>query len=120
MTPRRSGFVTLCQQLLALGVVLAVLTPAAGVVTLDVVGTSPTGSTSQVRPTVRMAAYTAEALRASKVPTAPVKAHVREVPLTAAGGTSSRALPTSAARVVTGHGGPGPPPPPPPPLARLR
>ena len=34
-------FVTACQQLLALGVVLAVLTPAASIVSLDVVGQRP-------------------------------------------------------------------------------
>ena len=43
MTPSRSRFVTACQQLLALAVVLAVLTPAASVVTLDVVGSAPGG-----------------------------------------------------------------------------
>jgi len=72
MTPPRSRFVTACQQVLALGVVLAVLTPAASVVTLDVVGTGPGGrpaSTVPARPTAQMAAYTAEAVRASKVPT---------------------------------------------------
>ena len=43
MTPSRSRFVTACQQLLALAVVLAVLTPAASIVTLDVVGSGPDG-----------------------------------------------------------------------------
>ena len=43
MTPSRSRFVTACQQLLALAVVLAVLTPAASLVTLDVVGSAPVG-----------------------------------------------------------------------------
>lgn len=37
MPPSRIRFVTLCQQLLALGVVLAVLTPATSVISLDVV-----------------------------------------------------------------------------------
>jgi hypothetical protein len=41
MSPRRSRYVTACQQLLALGVVLAALTPAASVVSLDVVGSAP-------------------------------------------------------------------------------
>ena len=44
MSPGRSRFVTACQQLLALGVVLAALTPAASVVSLDVVGTAPTAT----------------------------------------------------------------------------
>src|SRR5204863_1885437 len=83
VSPNRSRFVTACQQMLVLGVVLAALTPAAGVVTLDVVGTGPPtiGGTS-ARPTAALAAYTAEAVQASKVPTAPVKPHVREVRLT--------------------------------------
>ena len=37
MRPSKAHFVTSCQQLLALGAVLAVLTPAASVVSLDVV-----------------------------------------------------------------------------------
>jgi hypothetical protein len=47
MSPRRSRFVTACQQVLALGVVLAALTPAASVVSLDVVGRIP-GGTSHI------------------------------------------------------------------------
>ena len=47
MTPSRSRFVTACQQLLALAVVLAVLTPAASLVTLDVVGSGPEGPTAR-------------------------------------------------------------------------
>ena len=42
-TVRKARFVTVCQQLLALGLILAALTPAANVVSLDVV-TGPTGS----------------------------------------------------------------------------
>ena len=41
MRPSKARFVTACQQLLALGVVLAVLTPAASVITLDVVSQAP-------------------------------------------------------------------------------
>ena len=37
MHPVQARFVTACQQLLALGVVLAVLTPAAAVLSLDIV-----------------------------------------------------------------------------------
>jgi hypothetical protein len=55
MRPHQARFITACQQLLALGVVLAVLTPAAAVVSLDVIGLpgSPsaapsTGSRGQV------------------------------------------------------------------------
>ena len=37
MPPSKTRFITACQQILALGVVLAALTPAASVVSLDVV-----------------------------------------------------------------------------------
>jgi hypothetical protein len=105
MTPNRARFVTACQQLLALAVVLAALTPAAGIVTLDVVGGPSTGTTSAL-PTARTAAYTAEAVRASRVPTAPVRSHVREVQLTAATGVVGRAVPTtSMARVAAAPSG---------------
>lgn len=43
MTHAQSRYVTVCQQLLALGAVLAVLAPAAGVVSLDVVTRQPVG-----------------------------------------------------------------------------
>jgi hypothetical protein len=41
MSPSRARFVTLCQQLLALGVVVVALVPATRVVSLDVVGVHP-------------------------------------------------------------------------------
>ena len=104
MSPNRSRFVTACQQLLALGVVLAALTPAASVITLDVVGTGPTGRQPASPETAALAAYTAEAVRPSRVPTTPVKPHVREVQLTASTTTSGRAVPTTSARVVPAHG----------------
>ena len=106
MSPNRSRFVTACQQLLALGVVLAALTPAASVVTLDVVGTGPTGTGGTVVSpgTAALAAYTAEAVKESKVPTVPVKSHVREVQLTSPTITAGRAIPTRSARVVPEHG----------------
>jgi hypothetical protein len=106
MTPNRARFVTACQQLLALAVVLAALTPAAGIVTLDVVGTGPAAGTTLSLPTARTAAYTAEAVRASRVPTAPVRSHVREVQLTAATGVAGRTVPTtSMARVAAAPSG---------------
>jgi hypothetical protein len=93
VSPNRGRFVTACQQQLALGVVLAALTPAASVVTLDVVGTGP-GSAGRdgvtALPAAALAAYTAEAVKASRVPTAPVKPHVREVQLTSTTTTAVR------------------------------
>ena len=41
MSPARARYVTACQQLLALGVVVIALVPATRVVTLDVVGVRP-------------------------------------------------------------------------------
>jgi hypothetical protein len=108
VSPHRSRFVTACQQMLALGVVLAALAPAASVVTLDVVGTGPVGSGSGARTggsAAALAAYTAEAVRESKVPTAPVKAHVREVQLTSPTSTAGRQIATRSARVVPQRGG---------------
>ncbi|HEY3528529.1 MAG TPA: FG-GAP-like repeat-containing protein [Nocardioides sp.] len=108
MSPHRSRFVTTCQQVLALGVVLAALTPAAGVVTLDVVGTGPattSGGGVTALPTSALAAYTAEAIKASRVPTAPVKPQVREVQLTSSTTTAGRAIPTPSARIAQQRGG---------------
>jgi hypothetical protein len=41
MSPKRAYYVTACQQLLALGVVVMALVPATRVVSLDVVGVGP-------------------------------------------------------------------------------
>ncbi len=108
MSPNRSRFVTACQQVLALGVVLAVLTPAASVITLDVVGSEPVvsdGAALGTTPHAALAAYTAEAVQESRVPTAPVKPRVREVQLTARTATAGRARPTTSSRVVPRAGG---------------
>ena len=93
MRPSKTRFVTACQQLLALGAVLAVLTPAATVISLDVVQQTPHGSAqaSGGHPVAHLSAYTREAQRKTLVPTAPVKAEVDEYPLTAAPG--ARPLP---------------------------
>ena len=47
MSPSRARYVTLCQQLLALGVVVIALVPASRVVSLDVVGEQPGTRTGQ-------------------------------------------------------------------------
>ena len=66
--------VTLCQQLLAFGVVLAVLTPASGVVSLDIVaGDAPRASAGSVSPV---------SLVSATVPSEAVEPEVTEVPLT--------------------------------------
>ncbi|MGZ8744609.1 MAG: FG-GAP-like repeat-containing protein [Nocardioides sp.] len=82
MPPSKTRFVTACQQLLALGVVLAALTPAASVVSLDIIRESPSvtrsGSLSG-----DLAAYTRASARRSVVPTQVVDPIVREYSLTA-------------------------------------
>ena len=82
MRPLPARLVTHCQQVLALGVVLVVLTPASGVISLDIVGdhpAPPSGATGGQAPA---------ALMSATVPLRPVKPTVTEVPLTAAeGGT---------------------------------
>jgi hypothetical protein len=50
MSPSRARYVTACQQLLALGVVVMALVPATRVVSLDVVGVGPAQRIAQ--PTV--------------------------------------------------------------------
>jgi hypothetical protein len=50
MSPSRARYVTACQQLLALGVVVIALVPATRVVSLDVVGVRP--GDGAARPTV--------------------------------------------------------------------
>lgn len=47
MRPSQARFVTACQQLLALAAVLAVLAPAAGVLSLDLSGPEPSGSVTE-------------------------------------------------------------------------
>ena len=59
MSPSRARFVTACQQLLALGVVVVALAPATRVVSLDVVGVHPgqsAGGPSVGTPEVEVAA----------------------------------------------------------------
>jgi len=87
--------VSACQQVLALAVVCTALTPAVGVMSLDVVTHPPTGaSAAGTAPGgAVLSAYGEEALKAATLPSGPVSAHVREVPLTtatAATGKSAR------------------------------
>jgi hypothetical protein len=97
--PRHLTFVTGCQQLLALGVVVAALTPAASVVSLDVVNETPTGpgatsamrggsggSTGSAAVAADLAAYTRAATTPARVPTQVVDPTVDEYALTAPAG----------------------------------
>ena len=81
---RRGRFVTLCQQAFALAVVVAVLTPAARTVTMDVRPAQPTASAA-VAPQMSLESATIP----SRVPTGVVDPKVAEYSLTA---------PTGAAR----------------------
>ena len=105
MPPSKTRFVTACQQLLALGVVLAALTPAASVVSLDVVRENPSGSghTSLSRPAAgHLAAYTRAQSRPSVVPDEVVDPKVTEYSLTAARGSKSASTTPLAARTRPG------------------
>ncbi len=94
----RGRFVTLCQQLLALAVVVAVLTPAARTVTMDVRPAQPAGGG-----TADMALRSAAA--PSKVPTAAVEPVVEEYALTApAGAVKARVALRATAAARTGGG----------------
>ncbi len=95
MRPLQVRLVTLCQQVLALGVVLVVLTPASGVVSLDIVGERP-GQAPASYPFSGQASP-AELMSAT-VPTRAVKPHVTEVPLTSADG----GVAALAGRTITG------------------
>ena len=102
MSAFQARLVTLCQQTLALGVVLAVLTPASGVVSLDIVGDRPGPAPSGA------AAAAPARLTAATVPTRAVTPEVTEVPLTTpTGGTGALAgrsvlpRPTTSSRVVS-------------------
>ena len=111
MRPVQARFITACQQLLALGVVLAVLTPAAGVLSLDIVG---------ARPVPAGAPALSGALASATVPTEAVASDVTEVPLTTQSGDSrslagstlkrgtiSATHVTSRPQTVTGYGAVG-------------
>lgn len=107
MSRNKAGFVTLCQQVLALAVVLAVLVPAAGVVTLDIVREQPSDGAASPTPAVSgaLAAYVREAQRASTVATAPADPEVREIALTPPAAAAARAT-GAAARLGRLAGGP--------------
>ena len=101
MRPSQARFVTTCQQLLALAVVCAALTPAAAVVSLDVVRDAPSGAhPGRQAPVVALSAYAREEHRSSVLPAGPVEAQVDEYPLTAAAGrqtsTAGETLPSRA------------------------
>ncbi len=108
MRPAQARFVTLCQQLLALGAVLAVLTPAASVISLDIVsepshrvGLSPQRQAQAAGGDGRaLAAYVASSTEAATVPTAPVRSHSTDYAMTPAGHTRGRVALTSTRRVV--------------------
>lgn len=94
MRPAQARFVTLCQQFLALGAVLAVLTPAASVLTLDIVAVRPDAEHSAAPGRLPSSQLAAQA-RPARVPTAPVDPVVREVSLTPPAGVQRRSLASS-------------------------
>ena len=103
MRPSQARFITACQQLLALGVVLAVLTPAASVISLDVVNQAPhnTPAAPGGRPAADLSAYGTEARKTSVVPAEVVDAEVTEYELTTAAGAGRKlvVVPTGRAKI---------------------
>ncbi|WP_101525060.1 FG-GAP-like repeat-containing protein [Nocardioides houyundeii] len=122
MPSSHSRFITATQQLLALGVVLAVLTPAAAVLSLDVVSQPPSGSasgtavlasalvpTTPVDPEVDEYALVPEVPEVPVVPEAPQADSLADSPADAEGETGS-AEPAAEATVtapVEGYGAVG-------------
>lgn len=110
MRPSKDHFVTSCQQLLALGAVLAVLTPAASIISLDVVhqapaSQSPGGVSARSGHPLELTAYTRESHRTSRVPTSPVDAELTEYPMTGTPGVIGRgAVPARPVAQVDGAG----------------
>ncbi|HEU5038286.1 MAG TPA: FG-GAP-like repeat-containing protein [Nocardioides sp.] len=105
MPPSKSNFVTACQQILALGVVLAALTPAASVISLDVVRESPVGTSQQTPLEGDLAAYTRAAEKPAKVPTEVVDPTVQEHQLTAPAGQPQARLEVERAPLARGKAG---------------
>jgi hypothetical protein len=93
-TPRGNRFVSACQQLLALGLVLAALTPAARTITMDVRPASPSTALDG----------NAAHLRAATVPATPVDPDVTEYSLTAPTGArlAPGSLRATSRRTTTG------------------
>jgi hypothetical protein len=101
MRPSQARFVTVCQQLLALAVVLVVLAPAAGIATLDVVDRMPDepGTVGDARVLLRPAAYgAADEVPEAEVETAPVEPSVVEHQLTTDAPVARRSEPGRSAR----------------------
>ena len=105
MPPSKTSFVTACQQFLALGVVLAALTPAASVVSLDVVRESPLGAQQQAPLQGDLAAYTRAAQQPAKVPTEVVDPTVDEHQLTVPAGQPDARLDVERAPMARGKAG---------------
>lgn len=102
MPSNKARFVTACQQLLALGLVLAALTPAANLVSLDVVQREPGAD----QPVSVLAAYARTTTMKSVVPVGVVDPVVTEYSLTAPAGRSGRVgVGALQARVVPGRAG---------------
>src|SRR5688572_29995466 len=115
MRPKQARFVTICQQLLAIGAVLAVLGPAADVVSLDVVVTrpgSPVDANSEPPTLTRQPGVpldrrvSGEDEEESRVETAPVEPAITQVPMRTAQPKQSRASRqfTSPPAAVKGYG----------------
>ncbi len=114
MSPRYPRFVTACQQLLVLGVICAALTPAANIVSLELVPRGPAGADGPTQsaggdaagrlPDLSMAAYARATTLKANVPTAVVDPTIQEYPLTAPSGArlAPGSLAVSSRRTTAG------------------
>ncbi|WP_232679505.1 FG-GAP-like repeat-containing protein [Nocardioides sp. R-C-SC26] len=106
MSSRHSRFVTMCQQMLVLGVVCAAITPAATMLSLDLVPSPSADRAHSVGAggSTALAAYVAANSTPSVVPDAVVEPVVHEYALTPPEGAriAARSLATTARRVVGG------------------
>ncbi len=104
MSSRHPRFTTLCQQVLTLAVVCAALTPAATVMTLELVPEGPGVAGSAGAGDAASSAYAAANRVPTQVPTGAVDPVVRDVQLTAPAGAklAPGALKAQTRRVATG------------------
>ncbi|GEP35607.1 hypothetical protein NSZ01_33750 [Nocardioides szechwanensis] len=102
MPSNKARYVTACQQLLTLGLVLAALTPAASVVSIDVVHQAPLNTPTS------LAAYARATTATSVLPATVVDPVVTEYALTPPSGASGKLIASGLqARVVAGGAGAG-------------
>jgi hypothetical protein len=100
MPENKNRFVLLCRQVLALGTVAAIVVPAAGVVSLNIVAPVPAPTGRPAEQAASQPTREGGASPLAMVASAPVEPEVREVPLDGVDQAGLRALPRRAAARV--------------------